>query len=116
MIGEPSYLPFDLDQVVDSLRYERYQKCPEGRATMQSATASAYYFVRPLLPVPFANTYRKFAFVIGTNYPFRGGPSILPLKPVRKVAVENAEVAISRLHSFYLVLAGRCFQLRNHDS
>jgi hypothetical protein len=45
------FLPFDLDQVVDSLRYERYQKDALRHSMTQDAMASAYYFVRPLLPV-----------------------------------------------------------------
>src|SRR5271170_8447921 len=47
--GGTIYLPFDVDQVVDSLRYERYQKGSEGNTSMQAITTSAYYFVRPLL-------------------------------------------------------------------
>jgi len=45
-----TYLPFDLRQVVDSLRNELYVgEWANGR--MKSAIAGAYYFVRPVLPV-----------------------------------------------------------------
>ncbi|MFZ0796731.1 MAG: hypothetical protein WCA13_07785 [Terriglobales bacterium] len=48
--AETTYLPFDLTQVVDSLRNELYvEEWASGR--MKSAIASAYYFLRPVLPV-----------------------------------------------------------------
>ncbi|HTA24105.1 MAG TPA: hypothetical protein VK763_11265 [Terriglobales bacterium] len=40
-------LPFDLAQVADNLRNERYVR----RSILNSTTAAAYYLVRPLLPV-----------------------------------------------------------------
>jgi len=43
-------LPFDLSQVVDSLRFEMYaEDWRNGRAS--SALVSLYYFLRPILPV-----------------------------------------------------------------
>jgi hypothetical protein len=48
--GGTTYLPFDLTQVVDSLRNELYvEEWTSGG--MKSAIASAYYLVRPVLPV-----------------------------------------------------------------
>jgi hypothetical protein len=45
-----TYLPFDLGQVVDSLRCERYtDNWPNGNPV--SAAAKMYYWIRPLLPV-----------------------------------------------------------------
>jgi hypothetical protein len=46
-------VPFNLDQVLDNLRYERY---PEARRAIEhttgfSPTHAAYYLIRPLLPV-----------------------------------------------------------------
>jgi hypothetical protein len=41
------YLPFDLAEVVDNLRNELYIR----NSMVNSTAASAYYFVRPLLPV-----------------------------------------------------------------
>src|ERR1700722_3962430 len=47
-------LPFDLSQVVDNLRYERYcsdyQKFSNGM-TPGRASRKIYYFLRPILPV-----------------------------------------------------------------
>src|SRR5579863_10715728 len=48
-------LPFDLAQVIDNLRNERYLR----RSILTSATASAYYLVRPLLPVPVRKHLQK---------------------------------------------------------
>jgi hypothetical protein len=45
-------LPFDLQQVVDNLRLERYARTDaEGGSYLDSAINSAYYLIRPLLPV-----------------------------------------------------------------
>jgi hypothetical protein len=68
------YLPFDLDQVVDSLRYERYLKGPEGGSTMQAAVASAYYFVRPLLPVSVRKHLQKIRLRDWHKIPFPQWP------------------------------------------
>lgn len=43
------HLPFDVDEVVDGLRLERYASSVNGRAS--SALASMYYGIRPLLPI-----------------------------------------------------------------
>jgi glycosyltransferase involved in cell wall biosynthesis len=51
MIAERAlYLPFDLKQVVDSLRYELYSEEGASSAAARLMTR-AYYLVRPLLPV-----------------------------------------------------------------
>jgi hypothetical protein len=44
-----TYLPFDVDEVVDGLRLEQYVSSINGRA--DSALASMYYGIRPLLPI-----------------------------------------------------------------
>lgn len=47
-------LPFDLTQVVNNLRYERYEsdfRASVGGVTSSNAAKRVYYFVRPLLPV-----------------------------------------------------------------
>ena len=44
-----TYLPFDVDEVVDGLRLEQYASSVNGRA--DSALASMYYGIRPLLPI-----------------------------------------------------------------
>lgn len=48
--GGTVHLPFDLEQVVDNLRYERYVY-EAGSAAKTGLVASAYYLIRPLLPV-----------------------------------------------------------------
>ena len=47
------YLPFNLDEVVENLRYERYcaaPNCPNSGSQLQSVSRSAYYALRPILP------------------------------------------------------------------
>ena len=44
-------LPFDLDEVVDNLRYERYKRHSPRHTTIHATLENAYYFVRPILPV-----------------------------------------------------------------
>jgi len=47
-----TYLPFDLQQVVDSLRYEKYAiTSADGSSAIRSPLNHLYYFIRPLLPV-----------------------------------------------------------------
>jgi hypothetical protein len=48
------FLPFDVTQVVDNLRYERYvnQRC-QRRWVEQSLVRDIYYWLRPMLPVFF---------------------------------------------------------------
>jgi hypothetical protein len=47
------YLPFDAGEIVENLRWERYRKTPGGNGSgpKKSLVRSAYYAVRPLLPV-----------------------------------------------------------------
>lgn len=47
-----TYLPFDLAQIADNLRFEMYSKnsC-DGGSAFTSMLEKIYYFVRPLLPV-----------------------------------------------------------------
>jgi hypothetical protein len=63
-------LPFDLDEVVDNLRLERYTKGRQNGSSASGALAQAYYAVRPLMPVAFRRhlqraylgDWRKIAF------------------------------------------------------
>ncbi len=48
---ENTSLPFDLAEVVENLRNERY-KFSEGDAALSTVLARMYYWVRPVLPVP----------------------------------------------------------------
>lgn len=45
------HLPFDLDQVVDNLRLERYAADRESDSSESGILANLYYALRPLLPV-----------------------------------------------------------------
>lgn len=45
------HVPFDVDEVVDSLRFERYVGSASQNHPANSLVGRAYYFVRPLLPV-----------------------------------------------------------------
>jgi hypothetical protein len=49
--GATILLPFELDRVIDNLRYERYKKHSPRHSAIQATLARAYYFIRPLLPV-----------------------------------------------------------------
>ena len=47
-------LPFDPDEVVDNLRYERYmESAPRGRGLLAAFAKKSYYTFRPLMPVRF---------------------------------------------------------------
>ena len=53
--GDP-ILPFDPNEVIDNLRYERYMSGgskTSGRSLAKSFAGSVYYMVRPLMPVSF---------------------------------------------------------------
>jgi hypothetical protein len=50
--GGNTHLPFDLAQVIDGLRCEKYtQNGSTGRSIVQATVKRLYYLVRPLLPV-----------------------------------------------------------------
>ncbi len=67
------YLPFDLRQVVDSLRNELYvEEWASGR--MKSAITSAYYFVRPVLPVVVRKHLQKIRLRNWERLPFPHWP------------------------------------------
>jgi hypothetical protein len=49
--GGTVLLPFDLQEVVDNLRWERYMEDARAGALRNPVVASLYYFLRPLLPI-----------------------------------------------------------------
>jgi hypothetical protein len=60
--GDRLCLPFDLFQVVENLRYERYNlnsRHSFQRITWESASRAIYYLVRPFLPVPVRKHLQK---------------------------------------------------------
>ena len=70
-------LPFDLDEVVENLRLERYTENPEFGSSGKGIVAKIYYAMRPFLPV----ALRKHSLVL---YLFSviGGKSLFPDWPV----------------------------------
>lgn len=65
-----TYLPFDLTQVVDNLRTERYAK----ESMLQSTAASAYYFLRPLLVVAIRKHIQRMTLMNWDRLPFPKWP------------------------------------------
>ena len=66
-------LPFDPDEVADTLRSERY--VPDWRAPgTLSALAQAYYSIRPLLPISIRRQLQKFHFKGWERRPFPHWP------------------------------------------
>lgn len=54
--GSTGFLPFDLDEVIDNFRYERYTRAVGSAGTGASVTRlmrSVYYLLRPFMPVWF---------------------------------------------------------------
>ncbi len=63
-------MPFDLAQVVDNLRNERYVR----RSIFDSTMASAYYMVRPLLPVAIRKHLQQIRLMNWDKLPFPHWP------------------------------------------
>jgi hypothetical protein len=71
------HLPFDPDQVVDNLRRERYiEHLAPGRERFVTREwlLKAYYFVRPILPVPIRRHLQRVYFSDWKNRPFPAWP------------------------------------------
>ena len=67
------FLPFDLSEVVNNLRFETY--AADWRETFPtSALASMYYFIRPLLPVDIRKHLQEFHFRGWSNLTFPRWP------------------------------------------
>jgi hypothetical protein len=68
-------LPFDISQVADNLRYERYANTPTLRSRVQeSCIGDVYYWLRPLLPVAFRKHLQKAYLSDWDAIPFPGWP------------------------------------------
>jgi glycosyltransferase involved in cell wall biosynthesis len=73
--GGVTCLPFDVEQVVDSLRLEVYATdARNGGSSFQSAVASIYYFVRPVLPVGIRKYLQKVRLSNWDQLPFPKWP------------------------------------------
>ena len=71
------YLPFDLDEVIENLRYERYSVAapkPVLRSFARSAGRKAYYAVRPLLPISVRKHLQRAALRGWDKKPFPNWP------------------------------------------
>jgi hypothetical protein len=71
------WLPFDLQEAVDNLRYERYRRSPRGlaeRLTSGGLLRRAYYTARPLLPVGLRRHLQKLRFSGWRTIPFPEWP------------------------------------------
>jgi glycosyltransferase involved in cell wall biosynthesis len=65
-------LPFDPEEVINSLRYERY--CQTGNSQIDSAIARLYYLVRPLMPVEVRKHLQKVRLDGWRDLPFPKWP------------------------------------------
>lgn len=76
-IGETLRLPFDPDAVVENLRCERYVgntlNC-KSQVEAKSLLRNAYYFLRPLLPVPVRRHLQRFYLRGWDKVPFPAWP------------------------------------------
>ena len=68
-----AYLPFDVSQVVNSLRWEMYAHGWRN-GNPNSALSSLYYFIRPLLPVAVRKHLQKIRFRGWEKIPFPHWP------------------------------------------
>jgi hypothetical protein len=70
-----SFLPFDLTQVVDNLRYERYvDQVDQGSWTQNAWVKQFYYLLRPLLPVALRKDLQKISLRGWETIPFPAWP------------------------------------------
>ena len=68
-------LPFDVSQVVQNLRFERYvQNRVKSRGVLNKAIRATYYFFRPLMPVAFRRHFQKFHLRDWVKLPFPHWP------------------------------------------
>lgn len=74
--GGTVLLPFDLGEVLDNLRYERYTRVttPIERVSTSDLAQRLYYLVRPVLPVGLRKHVQRMAFAGWRKIPFPGWP------------------------------------------
>src|SRR5256885_2212023 len=70
------YLPFDLDEVIENLRYERYgaARVAVRRSVAQSVGRKTYYAMRPFLPTSVRKHLQRMALRGWDQTPFPGWP------------------------------------------
>jgi hypothetical protein len=72
--GSRIQLPFDLGQVVDNLRLERYAKAPGSGSAFDKLVRQAYYLLRPLMPVPVRKHFQRIRLKGWRDLPFPKWP------------------------------------------
>jgi hypothetical protein len=68
------YLPFDIDETVDSMRRERYANHGSTNEFFQSAIRDTYYLLRPLLPLHVRKHLQKLRLKGWNKIPFPTWP------------------------------------------
>src|SRR5437868_9333307 len=70
------YLPFDLDEFIENLRYERYgtARVAVRRSVAQSVGRKTYYAMRPFLPTSVRKHLQRMALRGWDQTPFPGWP------------------------------------------
>jgi hypothetical protein len=70
-----SFLPFDLTQVVDNLRYERYvDQAGQGAWSQHAWVKKFYYILRPLLPISLRKHFQQLSLRKWEAIPFPAWP------------------------------------------
>ncbi|TME31015.1 MAG: hypothetical protein E6I75_19640, partial [Chloroflexi bacterium] len=72
--GGRLHVPFDLSQVVDNLRLERYAAEPEGTAPQQALWQRPYYSLRPLIPASLRRALQRLYLRDWKRVPFPRWP------------------------------------------
>lgn len=95
-------LPFDLSEVVDNLRLERYAQKSHHyleKITAGSLARKAYYFMRPMLPVPVRRHLQKVRLSGWESIPFPRWPVDLSVETLmqRTMALEMRAQGIEKL-------------------
>ena len=95
-------LPFNLSEVVDNLRQERYienSQCYVERMTSARAVRTAYYFLRPVLPVSVRKHFQKVRLSGWERIPFPHWPVDFTVDTLmeRAIALELKSRGIQRI-------------------
>jgi len=114
-----SVLPFDLDEVVENLRFERYEGAMPvvRRSLTKTVGRKTYYAMRPFLPTGIRKHLQRMAL--------RGWErAVFPSWPIDQTVDRLFDRMMASAiranfwppHPFYLVLARRLFKLRHDDA
>jgi hypothetical protein len=84
-------LPFDFSEIVENLRFERYQQAsPQALAALTSTPVSQriYYFLRPILPVGIRKHLQRIRLSGWERIPFPKWPVDVTVETLMKTAME----------------------------